>query len=161
MATARMQTILRNLPGSPIKGLSGRAPGALFAAVPGETHTLGVLIAADHFRRLGWDVGVLVGQDHEALCRRILADDRPMLGLSCAGGHSAPALARLIDVVQARRPELAIVISGAITTDEVAMAMLPECDGFIEALETAEADLGRALSHARQRSGRLAEVAGR
>ncbi len=151
MATARMQTILRNLPAPPPMGLSGRAPGAVFASAPGETHTFGVLMAADHFRRLGWDVGVLVGVDHDTLVRKIVSDDRPLVGLSCAGHASFDALQRVVAQVQARRPDMAVVISGYVAQDEQAVAMLPECDGVIETLETAEADLEAALHWARGR----------
>lgn len=145
MAAARMQAVLRNLPRKRTPCLSNATPGALFAATPGETHTLGVLMAADHFRRLDWDVGVLVGLDHDALCRQVLSDDRPVLGLSCAGGHSFSALSRVIDEIRARRPGLVIVVSGAVTQDPEAVAMLPECDGIIESLETAEAEMDMIL----------------
>ncbi len=145
MAAARMQAVLRNLPRKRSHGLSNTTRGALFAATPGETHTLGVLMAADHFRRLDWDVGVLVGLDHDGLCRQVLADDRPILGLSCAGIHSVAALSRVVDDMRARRPNLGIVVSGAVTQDIQAVAMLPECDGIIETLDTAEAEMDMIL----------------
>ncbi|MEJ6390806.1 cobalamin B12-binding domain-containing protein [Gymnodinialimonas ulvae] len=147
LAASRMQAILRNLPRKRAHCLTNATRGAVFAATPGETHTLGVLMAADHFRRLDWDVGVLVGLDHDSLCRQVLADDRPILGLSCAGGHSFAALTRVVDEMRARRPELAIVVSGAVTQDLEAFAMLPECDGVIEDLEDAEAELDLILEN--------------
>lgn len=150
MATARMQGMLRNLPGNTTSSLPHPDRGALFAAVPGETHTLGVLMAADHFRRLNWDVSVLVGLDHTTLMHQILADDRPILGLSCAGSHSFSALTRVIDEVRDRRPDVAIIVSGAVTQEAEALARLPECDGIVDDLETAEADLKAVLAKAQR-----------
>ncbi|MEX3016773.1 B12-binding domain-containing protein [Gymnodinialimonas hymeniacidonis] len=151
MATARMHAILRNLPGGVAASLTGNVKEALFVATPGETHTLGVLMAADHFRRLGWDVSALVGLGHDALVRQILSDDRPVLGISCSGSLTMDTLSRLVADVQARRPNLAIVLAGAVTQDPLAMAQLPECDGIIEGLETAETDIQAALDCAKSR----------
>ena len=159
IATARMQTILHSLPGAPRTNLCHPHRAALFAATPGETHTLGVVMAVDHFRRLGWDVGVLLGQEHDALVRQIIADARPVVGLSCAGGHSLDALKRLIDDIQARRPDVAIVVSGSITSEPEAIAMLPDFDGISETLETAELDVEEALAFARCRNLQAAAAA--
>ncbi len=151
MASARMHAILRNLPGGEAPRLTGNVQEALFVATPGETHTLGVLMAADHFRRLGWDVSALVGLDHDTLVRQILSDDRPVLGISCAGSLTMDALNRLIADVHARRPALAIVVAGAVTQDPLALAQIPFYDGVIDGLETAVSDLDAALDCAKAR----------
>lgn len=141
LATARIQTILRKIPSrrNPILGLRGHS--ALFVAVPGEIHTLGVIMAADHFRRLGWDVSLLIGMGHMELCRRIAQDDRTVVALSCAGRHSLPALRHLADEIRWQRPDVALIVSGLIASDETALAGLPDFDGVIHGLATAEAVL--------------------
>ncbi len=138
LAAARVQTILRNLPGprAPSRLIGNR--GAIFAAIPGEEHTLGVTMAAAFFRRRGWDVDLHVGLEHDELCRRIVRDDRPVLGVSCSGPSLMPALCRLIDELHRRRPELGVVLSGWVTTQPAAMADLPPVDSIITTLETAE-----------------------
>lgn len=137
MATARIQAILRSIPTkfNPFAGMHGHS--ALFVAVPGETHTLGVIMAADHFRRLGWDVGLLIGMDHAELCRRIAQDDRTIVAMSCAGRHSMPALRHLVDEVRWQRPDVSLVVSGLIAADETALASLPDFDGIVHGFDTA------------------------
>jgi methanogenic corrinoid protein MtbC1 len=61
MATARIQSMLRRMPTGRGHIAAFAGNGAVFCAVPGEQHTLGVMMAADLFRRNGWDVGLLLG----------------------------------------------------------------------------------------------------
>lgn len=138
LATARIQAILRTIPASRAQVTGTCAQGALFAAVPDETHTLGVIMAADHFRRLGWDVGLLIGMDQDELYRKIADDDRVVIGLSCAGRHSAKGLRVLVEEIRCRRPDMAIVVAGNITNDKATMASLPYVDGIVNCLEIAE-----------------------
>lgn len=138
LATARIQTILRTIPASRAQTTYSGAQGVLFAAVPGETHTLGVIMAADHFRRLGWDVGLLVGMESNELSRKISDDDRTLIGLSCAGRHSVPGLRVLVDDIRRHRPDMAVVVGGNITNDKTAMAKLSYVDGIVSCMDTAE-----------------------
>lgn len=138
LATARIQSILRTIPASRARATGNTDKGALFAAVPGETHTLGVIMAADHFRRLGWDVGLLIGMDHDELCRRVADDDRRLIGLSCGGRHSAKALRALVDAIRWQRPDMAIVTSGQIVMDATIMESMPYLDGVVTDLQSAE-----------------------
>lgn len=158
MATARIQSILRTIPASRAQATGAGGHGGLFAAVPGETHTLGVIMAADHFRRLGWDVGLLIGMDHAEICDKISDDDRSVIGLSCAGRHSAKGLRKLIDDIRQDRPDMAIVVAGNIVHDKDVMAKLPYVDGIVSDLHFAEKTMRDAadteLKRGRQSSSR-------
>jgi methanogenic corrinoid protein MtbC1 len=113
MATSRIQAMLRRMPtrrGAPCL----RGNGAVFCAVPGEQHTLGVMMAADLFRRNGWDVGLLLGLDHADILERLERDDRTVIGLSCSGDHSVDALERLMIALRKRRKDARIILSGQI-----------------------------------------------
>lgn len=145
MAAARIQSILRTIPKirPNVPGEAGH--GALFASVPGETHTLGVIMAADHFRRLGWDIGLLVGMTQDELCRKIANDDRALVGLSCAGRHGAKALCDLIDAIRECRSDVAIIVSGHGLNDPAVMAQLPKVDGLVRGLDGAEEVLLKAV----------------
>lgn len=138
LATARIQSILRTVPASHAQITGAGGHGGLFAAVPGETHTLGVIMAADHFRRLGWDVGLLVGMEHEEICDKITKDDRSLIGLSCAGRHSSKGLRKLIADIRERRPDMAIVVAGNIVHDKEMMAKLSYVDGIVDDLNLAD-----------------------
>lgn len=141
MAAARIQSILRTIPANRPRLVQPGDHRALFAAVPGETHTLGVIMAADHFRRLGWDVGLLIGMDASELGRTLAKDERTLIGLSCAGRHSAPSLVRVVEEIRRDRPDMGIVLSGNILNDAVAMADLPPVDGIVDGMARAEAVL--------------------
>ncbi|WP_166486046.1 cobalamin B12-binding domain-containing protein [Jannaschia sp. CCS1] len=146
LATARIQAIVRTMPTTPVRAATGRDDRTLFAAVPGETHTLGVVMAADHFRRLGWDVSLLIGMDHSDICRRARTDDCNVIGLSCAGRHAVPALSRLIQEIRHLRPDMGIVLAGHIVTDREAVDALPQLDGLVEELDGAEQVLRDAMA---------------
>lgn len=76
LGTGRLYRIVRGLRHAiaPVL-LEGRTHmPALFVLTPGETHTLGVEIAADLFRRDGGDVDVCIGMSHDEVLA--LADER-------------------------------------------------------------------------------------
>ena len=125
VATARIQSILRRMPAVRAGFRGGASKGAIFAAVPGEQHTLGVMMAADLFRREGWDVGLLVGVTHDELVARISRDDRPVIGLSCSSGQSYPALRRLVAALARTRPDADLMVSGQIVQDAARIRDLP------------------------------------
>ena len=143
MAMARIQSILRRLPmGRAVLGGS-RGRGGVFAAVPGEMHTLGVMMAADLFRRAGRDVSLLVGLTHDEMVARLARDDRPVIGLSCSSDHSYPALRRLLAALGNARPDAHILLSGQIITDPRRIANLPVAVVPVADLAAAEAEMAR------------------
>lgn len=143
LATARIQSILRRLPISRASLRSGPGPGAIFAAVPGEMHTLGVMMAADLFRRGGWDISLLVGLTHDELLARLTRDDRPVIGLSCSGEHSFGALRRLLAALGNARPDAQFLVSGQIIADPVRIASLPVPVMVVGDMDTAQAEMHR------------------
>jgi methanogenic corrinoid protein MtbC1 len=156
MATARIQSMLRRMPvtrgAAPCRG----GKGAVFCAVPGEEHTLGVMMAADLFRRGGWDVGLLVGLDHAALLARLRRDDRGLIGLSCSGDHSVAALGRLMTALREARPDARLILSGRIATDADALSRLPAADAVVTDMAGAEAEMARAPAPAPRRRASVA-----
>ena len=143
LATARIQSILRRLPANRSSLRNGRGLGAIFAAVPGEMHTLGVMMAADLFRRGGWDISLLVGLTHDELLARLTRDDRPVIGLSCSGEHSFGALRRLLAALGNARPDAQFLVSGQIIADPARIASLPVPVMVVGDLDSAEAEMAR------------------
>ncbi|SIO39004.1 Methanogenic corrinoid protein MtbC1 [Rhodovulum sp. ES.010] len=141
--TARIFAILRALDGHDRSAVPRTCRAALFAAVPGETHTLGVRMAADLFRRKGWDITLELGLPHEALVDRITAARPVLIGLSAAGAHAAPALARLIVALRMTVPAPIIAVSGQIVHEagDVVSATTP--DALITDIDEAEVILAR------------------
>jgi methanogenic corrinoid protein MtbC1 len=143
LATARIQALLRRMPPGRVTPSCGRGKGAVFAAVPGEQHTLGVMMAADLFRRNGWDVGLMVGLGHDELVNRIARDDRPVIGLSCSSSQSYPALRRLVAALGRMRPSAQILLSGHVVRDAARVADLPAPVVIVPDITAAEAEMLR------------------
>jgi methanogenic corrinoid protein MtbC1 len=143
LASARIQAMLRRMPSGRMTPSCGSGKGAVFAAVPGEQHTLGVMMAADLFRRNGWDVGLLIGLSHDELIGRIGRDDRPVVGLSCSGDHSYPALRRLLGALAGVRPDARILLSGQIVGDADKIKDLPAPVTIVADVAAAEAEMIR------------------
>ena len=143
MATARIQSMLRRMPSGRMAPRSTLQNGAVFCAVPGEQHTLGVMMAADLFRRNGWDVGLLIGVDHAEIVERLERDDRGVIGLSCSGDHSVDALERLMIALRKCRGDARIILSGQIATDTAALERLPKADAVVTSMQEAEDCMAR------------------
>ena len=143
MASARIQSILRRLPPGRGGRMTHGACGALFGAVPGEQHTLGVIMAADLFRRGGWDVGLMIGATHDEMIARISRDDRPVIGLSCSSDHAYPALRRLLAAIARARPGAEILLAGQIVKTPERVAELPMPVTAVADMAEAEAEMTR------------------
>lgn len=139
MASSRIQSMLCRMPALRRMPAASRQKGAVFGAVPGEEHTLGVLMAADLFRRQGWDVTLLVGLGHDEMLARLSRDDRPVIGLSCSGSHSVPALRDMITDLRRARPDAEIMVSGGVTGDADALSSLPQPDAIVATVDEAQA----------------------
>lgn len=85
---------------------------AVFASVPGETHTLGINMAADLFRQDGWEIILKTGKTHDALVAEIEGLAPRLVGLSSSGAHSIDALARLVVALRLANPGGCILVSG-------------------------------------------------
>lgn len=122
------------------------APGgksALFATVPGETHTIGLRMAADLFRKDGWDIDLRIGRSHEELLRDIGRSGHRVIGLSAGGRHAAEPLARLVGVIRTGHPDARIMVSGKIVQDDRALVSSLGLDGLAEDFPTAQAIMDR------------------
>ncbi len=121
IASSRIYAIMRGLRHVLAAPLPVTDKAAVFAAVPGETHTLGVTMAADLFRREGWEVDLLLGLPHEALIERFCTSGRRVFGLSASGPRSLLPLGRLLVAIRIACPEARVMVCGQIVTDAAGM----------------------------------------
>ena len=93
---------------------------ALFALAPGEMHALGVVMAADYFRRNGWAVRVELQSDTRGLERIVRSQPFDLIGLSsgsrCKFKISVETLNRLRSVASPSPARFAL--GGAIASIE-------------------------------------------
>ncbi len=128
-----MRTLRMNLPAPRIT----RTEPVLFAAVPGEQHTMGVEMAAQLFRQRGWDVKMLLGASEEEILDQIDKVQCLILGLSSAGRKTAEAMAHLVYMVRAAHPGIHIIVSGQIVTEEPELVELMHADTAVATVEDA------------------------
>jgi methanogenic corrinoid protein MtbC1 len=110
LAANRLFGILRALAHRPVPRTD--APFAVFAAVPGEEHVLGVTMAAERARGAGWEVALLLGLGHDALVARIAGLAPDAIGLSLSGPRGLLPLTRLVFALRVAVPASPIVVSG-------------------------------------------------
>ena len=143
--TSRIYSIMRGL--NPLFASSLEFPHrcAIFASCPGETHILGVKIASDLFRKDGWDIELKIGRSHDELIEEIRESKSLLIGLSAAGEHSLPVLAKLIVAIRVVRPECLILVSGNIVNvcNELVYLMTP--DALALGYEEAAAEMSKLL----------------
>ncbi|MEM9344149.1 MAG: cobalamin-dependent protein [Pseudomonadota bacterium] len=112
---------------------------ALFASVPGETHTLGVRMAADLFREDGWEIELKIGESHNRLVAQIERSKCGIVGLSAAGDHAMAALSKLVVAIRLGMPRRAVFVSGHIVEESEAQLELLDIDGTANDMDAAKA----------------------
>ncbi|KIN70024.1 Coenzyme B12-binding [Sulfitobacter noctilucicola] len=142
IGTGRIYAIMRTLASKQKPAFLPEQKSAVFAALPGEDHTLGVRMAADLARKAGWQVQVELNQDHDTLIESIQKSGHLLIGLSCGGLHTVPQLARLVLALRISVPNARILVSGnpaAIQTEDIKLmhvdAAVSDFDEAMEALD--------------------------
>lgn len=116
IAAGRIYAILRSLRLERPAPIADMRRTAVFAAVPGENHTLGITIAADLARDRGWDIELFVGRTHDDLMQVLEQRQPVMIGLSAGGKRSLPALVKLIVALRISCPATRILLCGQIVS---------------------------------------------
>jgi MerR family transcriptional regulator, light-induced transcriptional regulator len=114
---------------------------AVFASAPGENHTIGLTMAADHLRRRGWDIDVKIAMSHEELVDQIGHDPYPIIGLSASSAAMIFPLARLIVALRVTNPGAWITIGGHIVMDEPDIVRLIDADAKVVTMDDAVAQM--------------------
>ncbi|MFU8824489.1 cobalamin B12-binding domain-containing protein [Yoonia sp.] len=118
---------------------------ALFALVPGETHTLGIEIATDFFRREGWEVDMLVGLDHDALLEEADRRHYQAIVLVANSDRMMEPLTRLSLALRITQPLAHIIVAGSILDHHPDILNLVGAEAVMADLETAVATLRELL----------------
>lgn len=117
----------------------------VFAAVPGEKHTIGITMAADIFRRDGWEVELLLGASHDEIVEKVRLTDALVVGLTAHGARSLAPLVRLIAAIRIVNPAVYILVSGNIVDDADDLIELTGGDAFAKDIDTGLSEMERLL----------------
>jgi MerR family transcriptional regulator, light-induced transcriptional regulator len=104
---------------------------ALFAAAPGEQHTLGLSMIVQYFLRAGWDTSLLPNAAEEDLTRLVQQERVALVGISMSDVRHAPVLKALIGRVRgsSRNGELRVIVGGFAFSDRPGLAAEVGADG--------------------------------
>lgn len=111
---------------------------AVFASMPGEQHVLGVFMAADIFRKEGWNISVKAGLEHDQLVAEMEHAPSDLFGLSLGGAHALDALSKLVIALRLVRPTTPIFLSGHGVNALRSKLAWMELDGVAEDLDEAK-----------------------
>lgn len=148
LAASRMYALLRGLR-DVFPSLADDDSGptrVCFISTPGETHTLGVTMAADVFRRRGWQIDLLKGYAHDDLIRHVAQKSYTVFGISAGSERMLLPLIRLKVALRVGHPRAWIMICGKIT--ELVPDLAQRVDADLVATDVASAidDMQRLIS---------------
>jgi methanogenic corrinoid protein MtbC1 len=116
---------------------------ALFATVPGETHGIGITMAADLFREAGWEIDLQLGKDHDCLVARVESTQPQIVGLSLSTDHRLQDLVRLVVALRMVVPQAIVGVAPGAELDDPTITELVDIDLLFHDARTACADLDR------------------
>ena len=137
IAAARTYAIMRGIASRLLPRTWPDGRHAVFATVPGESHTLGVSMAADLFRREGWLIDLMVGRRHDERLADLARTDFTILSLSASTPAVLPDLTRLIAAVRIAAPHALILICGRLVQDQPDLCRRSDADAATDDLAEA------------------------
>lgn len=123
---------------------------ALFAAVPGEIHGVGISMAANIFRDADWDIDLQLGTEHDTLVAHIEASQPKIIGLSLSSERSFEALVRLVIAIRIVAPEAILGVATGGTLEKDKVRGLVDIDLLFEDANTALDDMNALIARRSQ-----------
>jgi methanogenic corrinoid protein MtbC1 len=120
LGLGRLHQLLQRLaalaPESPAVESRGHGRRALFATLPGEDHSFGLLMVTQFFRHNGWDVWNEFPETAEELVRCVGQNSFAMVGLSVGSRERVDTLTALIRRIRraSLNPALGIMVGGPV-----------------------------------------------
>lgn len=145
VATGHLYALLRSVRSDPQEHYSAihRTRNALFASVPGERHTLGIVLAADTFRDHGWDIDLQISENHDSLVNYIEGARPAVIGLSLSTKERLPDLIRLVLALRIVVPRAIIGVAPALEMSDKEIFSIVDIDIVFRDARHALTDLER------------------
>jgi methanogenic corrinoid protein MtbC1 len=104
----------------------------LLTCAPGEQHTLGTLIVAEHFIRDGWDVHLMTIYSSDILLDMVRKADYDCLGVSVSCSQYVPGLRSDIRRVRqvSRNADIRVLVGGHLFGTDSSLVEQLGADGF-------------------------------
>lgn len=128
LAGGRIYAIMRELRHEFAPGMSSLRRHAMFAAMPGDQHTLGASIAADMFRARGWDIQLELSSCSADLVSAFGSSDHDIIGISASRGEQLADLVKLIVSLRCCKLHAFVMVGGHITGDVPDLAAIVDAD---------------------------------
>lgn len=95
-------------------------PRVLMVIPRPEDHTLGAFVAADQFRRLGYDVDIAVDQHPKEIAVMLRERHYSMIGITIAGRRTLASSRELVDIIRSTVTRVTPIVLGGslVETDE-------------------------------------------
>jgi methanogenic corrinoid protein MtbC1 len=112
IGTARIQQIVHELSPDFEKEMAMAFEGRriLLMTMPGEQHTLGLMLIEEYFRRAGWDCSSGAPKDMRDMARRVRAQHFDVVGISVAWGALLDGISSTIQSIRKASLNKSIVV---------------------------------------------------
>lgn len=117
IGAARLQETVRALAARRAAAATAPTKSILLVVPKPETHTLGVFVAADQFRRLGFQVEVAVDQHPRQIAALLRKHRFAMVGITAAGRRTLASTRELVDIIRATAIRVVPVVIGGPVLD--------------------------------------------
>jgi len=124
----------------------------MFASTPGETHTLGITMAADLFRDRGWEIDLRTGVSHDEIVQAAITGRYAIIGLGASSQPMLAPLTRLIASLHVSSPISSILVSGPLARLEPQLKELADADCVALDAPTAIEEMDRIYAEIEARS---------
>jgi MerR family transcriptional regulator, light-induced transcriptional regulator len=152
IATWQIQKIMYDLrPAFFAEGTTKMPSGyrVLFAPIASEQHTLGTMMAAEFFRRAGWDVSSVLPTDNDELIDSVANEHLDLVGISVSGEVTLRSLAATIAAVRqaSLNRHITVMVGGWVFSHQASLATQHGAD-------FCEPDIREAIIHAEKNVSR-------
>lgn len=121
-----------------------RSQGALaiFATLEGQTHNLGIILAAEAFRQHAWDVDLMLDKSVEDIVHHVRTCQPTIVGLTAGRNDRLRDIAELLARLKALKPSPRTLLGGHAAVDKPILERLGDADVTVTSIEDALAAAG-------------------
>ena len=119
IATSRLQAMVARMASEPVPAMGGgdETRTALLVQPPGETHTLGLHVAAAQLRRQGLSVRLLFGPDETLFIKALRQDPYDLIMFACPAPERLAFVTQLVSVLRNTRASTGLTVLGGAALD--------------------------------------------